>query len=286
MTRQHAVPTYALYGEASHEEGPGFAHIETIAARSSLHDWEIAPHRHTGFAQVLVVERGEVLATVAARTERLAAPSFVVVPPGEVHGFRFEPETCGHVLTLGADFAAANARHGTDPLARALAEGRLGRLDEADAGRVGWLAVQMLALHPGWHRRDNTLFHAFAEALVRLLLRGEGEADTAADPRVARLRALVERHFREHRPVDFYARELGMTRRTLSRLTAAQLGCTPTGLLHQRLAMEARRLLHYSNASAAQVAAELGFEDPSYFSRFHLRITGRRPREERTAFAP
>lgn len=286
MTRLPAVPTYALYGETGHDEGPGFAHIETIAARSSLHDWEIAPHRHAGFVQVLVVEQGEVRATVAARTERLAAPCFVLVPAGEVHGFRFEPETHGHVLTLGADFGAANARHAADPLARALAEGRLGALDRADAARVAWLAGQMLALRPGWDRRDNALFHTFAEAMVRLLLRGEGEAASAGDPRVARLRALVETHFREHRPVDFYARELGMTRRTLSRLTAAHLGCTPTELLHRRLATEARRLLHYSNASAAQVAAELGFEDPSYFSRFHLRVTGRRPREERTAFAP
>ncbi|MDE2562672.1 MAG: helix-turn-helix domain-containing protein [Sphingomonadales bacterium] len=286
MTRLRTVPTYALYGEADAAEGPGFAHIETIAARSALHDWEIAPHRHAGFVQVLVVERGEVRATVAAQAERLGAPCFVIVPSGEIHGFRFEPETRGHVLTLGADFAAANARLAADPLSRALTEGRLGRLQGEDAARVAWLAGQMLGLRPEWDRRDHMLVHTLSEALVRLLLRGDGEGVAAADVRVARLRALVERHFREHRPVDFYARELGMTRRTLSRLTAAHLGCTPTGLLHRRLATEARRLLHYSNASAAQVAAELGFDDPSYFSRFHLRVTGRRPREERAAFAP
>ena len=72
-----------------------------------------------------------------------------------------------------------------------------------------------------------------------------------------------------------------MTRRTLTRLTAARLGCTPMALVHRRLAAEARRLLRYTNATAAQVAVDLGFEDPSYFSRFYVRMTGRRPVEDR-----
>jgi AraC family transcriptional activator of pobA len=92
---------------------------------------------------------------------------------------------------------------------------------------------------------------------------------------------LVEAHYREHRDLDYYAEALGLTRRSLSRLTADRLGCSPITVLHRRLATEARRLLRYTGASAAQIAAELGFEDPSYFSRFYLRMTGRRPGEER-----
>lgn len=287
--RKTVIPSYALYGEHDGQEAPGFAHIETIAARSSLHDWEISLHRHAGFVQVLLVATGEVRAAVDGTVRALTAPCFVVVPAGAVHGFRFEPGTRGHVLTLGADFAAVNVRHQGDALAGLLSDGRTGRLDPRNAARVNLLAGEMLALHPEWTRGDGALFNALAEALARLLLRAgaadAGEGGTAGDPRIARLRALVERHFREHRPVAFYACELGMTRRTLSRLTAAQLGCTPSDMLHRRLAIEARRLLHYTNASAAQVAAELGFDDPSYFSRFHLRMTGRRPREERAAFA-
>lgn len=74
-----------------------------------------------------------------------------------------------------------------------------------------------------------------------------------------------------------------MTRRTLSRLTAVGLDCSPMEVVHRRLALEARRLLRYTNASAVQVAAELGFDDPSYFSRFYRRMTGVRPGEDRAA---
>jgi AraC family transcriptional activator of pobA len=54
-------------------------------------------------------------------------------------------------------------------------------------------------------------------------------------------------------------------------------------VVHRRLTLEAQRLLRYTNATAAQVSAELGFDDPSYFSRFYLRMTGRRPAEDRRA---
>jgi len=45
--------------------------------------------------------------------------------------------------------------------------------------------------------------------------------------------------------------------------------------------LEAHRLLRFTNATGTQVATELGFDDPSYFSRFYQRMTGRRPVEER-----
>jgi AraC family transcriptional activator of pobA len=141
----------------------------------------------------------------------------------------------------------------------------------------------MLVLQEDW-RTQGQLRRALAEALVRSLIPPEpataGDAP-GAHPCIARFRQLVEAHYREHRDLDFYADALGLTRRSLSRLTADRLGCTPITLLHRRLATEARRLLRYTGANAAQIAAELGFEDPSYFSRFYLRMTGRRPGEER-----
>jgi AraC family transcriptional activator of pobA len=79
----------------------------------------------------------------------------------------------------------------------------------------------------GWRRRcwncsangaRDPLFLALAEALVRTLSHADRdqEAGALADRRLHRFRHLVELHYREHRPLDFYAGALGMTRRTLS----------------------------------------------------------------------
>jgi AraC family transcriptional activator of pobA len=60
-------------------------------------------------------------------------------------------------------------------------------------------------------------------------------------------------------------------------LCRARLDCSPLDLINRRLTLEAQRLLRYTSASVEQVAQELGFGDPSYFSRFYLRMTGHRP---------
>ncbi|MBB3860616.1 AraC family transcriptional activator of pobA [Novosphingobium hassiacum] len=276
-----AIPSYALYGEGGARGLASFAHIETIAERSALHDWEIGVHRHDHFVQVLLVEEGHAEVTLDGVGEGLEGPGRVIVPAAAVHGFRFSEGTRGFVLTLSTDFST-RATGPADVLIRALARGGLASLSAAAATRAFWLARELLALQAQWQAHDP-LFLALAEALIRTLA-GESATDDAvarADKRLDRFRQLVELHYRQQRGLDFYADALGMTRRTLSRLTTAQLGCTPMAMIHGRVALEAHRLLRYTNATAAQVAGELGFDDPSYFSRFYQRITGRRPGEER-----
>ncbi len=276
-----AIPRYALYGEGQAPALGGFAHIETIAERSALHDWEIGIHRHDHFVQVLLVEEGHAAVTLEGEVSGLEGAGRVIVPAAAVHGFRFRQGTRGFVLTLSTDFST-RAAGPSDPLLEVLARGGLAQLSPETATRALWLAREMLGLQLEWQQQDP-LFLALAESLIRTLGRdeGRGAAPAGDDQRLTRFRQLIELHYRRHRDLDFYASGLGLTRRTLSRLTAARLGCSPMELIHRRLALEAQRLLRYTTATATQVAGELGFDDPSYFSRFYLRMTGRRPGDER-----
>jgi AraC family transcriptional activator of pobA len=275
-----SIPTYGLFGESHAPNPAGFAHIETIAERSSLHDWEIAPHRHERGIQVLIVSAGHAQVTVDGASFALEPPAFVVLPAGSVHGFRFSPATHGHVLTLSQDFAG-RARGGEDPLQRLLSEGGHAPLPQTTAERITFLAGEMLGLAQAWQAGD-LLFLALAEALLRSLCGLEmADAPQGEDRRLARLRHLIEVHLREHRPLSFYAQSLGCTERTLTRLCRARLGISPLDLLHRRIGLEAQRLLRYTNATVAQISQELGFADPSYFSRFYLRVMGHRPQIER-----
>ena len=276
---QTSIPSYALYGEAQGSLSAGFAHIETIAARSSLHDWEIRPHRHADFVQLLLVHSGQAWITFDGAEQALAGPLAVMVPAGVVHGFRFAADVVGHVVTLGADFTG-RAPAPADPLHRALSQGQAAPLPPEAARRAAWLAAEMLAAQADRSAGDPLLL-SLAETLARCVAQDAPASGPAPDTRLDRFRQLVEIHYRSHRDLAFYAAGLGTTPRTLSRLTAARLGCSPMDVVHRRLAREAHRLLRYTNATAAQVAGELGFEDPSYFSRFYLRLTGRRPAQDR-----
>lgn len=229
-----------------------------------------------------MVWKGQVEFRCDSLTRHLEAPCYMVVPMGSVHGFRFAPETAGHVLSLSSGFSARAANPG-DPLLRLLTYGANGVLADAELERVKWLCGELLALQADW-RTPEPLFLALAEALLRLLSVDSNSEipESLQEKRLSEFRRLIELHLREHRSVDWYARQLGTTGKTLTRACRQWLDCTPTSLIHSRLALEAQRLLCFTNASVVEAADDLGFSDSSYFSRFYRRMTGKRPMMDRT----
>ncbi len=89
---------------------------------------------------------------------------------------------------------------------------------------------------------------------------------------------------RRHRIAD-YAAELAVTPGHLSVLCSRYAGQPAKRVLHNELASRARRMLLYGGESTARIGTALGFEDPSYFSRFFRRETGETPTVFRSAQA-
>jgi AraC-like DNA-binding protein len=104
-----------------------------------------------------------------------------------------------------------------------------------------------------------------------------GAAERAPHRLVLRYREMVERDAPHRHHVAEYARELAVSAGHLSALCRRHLGRSAKEVIQDRLAAEARRVLLYSDESAARVGYALGFDDPSYFSRFFRRATGRSP---------
>ena len=98
---------------------------------------------------------------------------------------------------------------------------------------------------------------------------------------VIAFRTLVEQHFTDRLKVADYARMLGVTPRTLLRACRAMTGRTAVAIIHDRLIVEATRMLHHSSRSISDISYSLGFDDVSYFSRFIKVQTGQCPVEFR-----
>ena len=79
------IPTYALYGETQSEHRQDWLHWETIQARSRLHDYRIAPHRHEQFFQVLYLTAGRAEMVLDGDSHVLLPECVAVVPAGVVH---------------------------------------------------------------------------------------------------------------------------------------------------------------------------------------------------------
>lgn len=285
--RPAPLPAYALYGEPQQTGLPDLLHVETVAQRSRVHDWEIRPHRHEALFQILVIASGAVEARVDAATHLLQGPCAIAVPAMVVHGFRFAPTIDGMVITL--------------------AQQHLQALTAADAS---WAAVlsrpRVLASAPPQllqaaaalrdDHRSSGAWRASAldTGLRRLLLelaRAEpqpGAAEGAPSaPRalqhVQRFQALVESQYRRQPTLAALAGQLGITPTQLNRVCRQVLGHPALSVLHARLLLEAQRELGYTAMSVKQVAIGLGFGDAGYFTRFFRRLTGHTPTAWRAA---
>ena len=288
------IPTYGLYGEAQQATPDFWIHSETIASRSRLHNWEIKQHRHESFFQILQIRNGEGDALFGSETARLTPGTLVFVPPGFVHGFRFSRNLDGQVITMLADRVAArpagSGRMFAHPRVVHLAQNSDSAFLDATLDRMeGELAS-------GFSPRG-----ALLEACLDIVLTiattlaepGTAPQEATARDRIARLNALIGDHYRERRPAAFYADKLGVSITHLNRIARAGTNRSMNGLLTERLMREAQRNLVFSLLSVQEIAYELGFSDPAYFSRVFARATGETPgvfraRERRMAakFAP
>jgi len=87
---------------------------------------------------------------------------------------------------------------------------------------------------------------------------------------------LVETHFRSAHQVSFYADKLCKSAKTLSNSFSTS-DTTPLQIIHDRIILEIKRLLMYSELSLKEIAFELGFVDAANLSKFFKKRIGQSP---------
>lgn len=85
----------------------------------------------------------------------------------------------------------------------------------------------------------------------------------------------VEEHLTDQHEVHTIAQQLAMTPSRLYEVVKEFSGVSPKVWITNRLIQEAQRKLHYSASSVKELAYELGFNDPAYFSRLFKKRTGK-----------
>jgi AraC family transcriptional regulator, transcriptional activator of pobA len=85
----------------------------------------------------------------------------------------------------------------------------------------------------------------------------------------------VETRLTERHDVHALAENLSVTTSKLYDIVKEFSGVSPKEWITNRLIQEAKRKLQYSNISAKELAYELGFNDPGYFSRLFKKNTGK-----------
>ena len=280
------LPNYDLYGAEAKPAWLDSFSFEWIPERSAPNNWEIDAHTHDAMMQLLYVCSGSGEALIDGTKWAIEPPCLIVIPALTAHGFHFSSDIDGPVVTAPQrplEAVAGVARPELLPLLRTpsiipVAE----EARHADALMPLFLALEResRAYAPGQIAAGSALLLALFVQIARIDDNREVGATAERSRRTARIekfRAMVDRYFRDHLPVERYAAELGVSAGQLARLCRESLGMSPLDAINARLVHEAQRELVYSTLTVKQIAGVLGFEDEAYFGRFFKKHVAQTP---------
>lgn len=251
------------------------------------------PHRHD-FFHIVWVERGSGHHIIDEVRYEVRPGTLFFMAPGQVHDFVLSSDAEGYTINFSAEFFALQLQN----------KNVLAQIPIYDRDRP----VQALYTHGAQaddiRRSINAIRKEYEEEQFRaqdmirsflfvLLVKAsrlalpEGGVDTGSRTQLLfrRFKVLLEEHFVDVQDPAEYARLLRTTERALNDAARRCGGSTTAQLIRERIILEAKRLLAHSGAQVAQVGAQLGFEDPAYFSRCFKKHTGRTPIEFRQSIA-
>lgn len=262
-------------------------HCESIADRSRLHDWHIKPHKHNGLFQILYLQHGNALVHLDGQESTMQAGQILIVPQNYIHGFQFDFDALGYVLTLAQPLLIR--------LTKAMEGGMSGfsrpcfHVVEHDEGS-NYLCATFDAFVREYHNNlshRNLLIETLLATIVTLLSRQlkqtrvSGQRSTQDNPHFTKFCSLIEESYSHHFSLEHYANLIGITSAHLNLICRRIAEKSAMELLHERILLEAKRSIIYTSMTISEISYAIGFTSPAYFTRFFKRATGETPKNFR-----
>jgi AraC-like DNA-binding protein len=249
------------------------------------------PHRHS-FYQILYVNAGAGLHIIDEAAYVIQTPVFYFLSPGQVHFWQLSRALEGYGFLFSADFLLAELAP-TQALAKLEFFHDLGHSPYLALGadQSQWAEALCAAMEEEYTHREMDFRALLAAHLSILLGKIQRLYHHGADPRlevaawrVRQFRQLIAERVLHERSVKYYADTLGLSADYLNTQVKQLTGRTASYLIHEALALEAKRLLIHTPLSIQEISYRLHFEDPAYFGRFFRRQTQQSPGQFRQSF--
>jgi len=275
-----SVPVYALQSFPRHEPETRFymTRLEQLVAEFQGID---KPHSHT-FYLVMWIDQGSGTHTIDFKTYPVQPGQLYFLTPGQVHSWALSADIRGFNLFFEANFF--RSRYGNRPHQYPFYHSHQHqpllplRPDQPPFADLFAHAYQEYQDHqPNRPEVFLSYLHILLESASRLYSQQQPGAEGYLFDRIRAYEELLEAQFLHVREVSAYAGQLGLTPNHLNHICKKVLSKTASQLLHERVLIEAQRLLTHTSESVKAIGFRLGFEDPSYFVRFFKKYYGDTP---------
>lgn len=226
------------------------------------------PHKHD-FYQVMLVTRGTGTHQIDFVHHKVSPGKLYLMKPGQMHSWKLAKNVKGFLVefnrqSLNAfrDSARLIQSFEQFPDAEELKGNTLSELQTL----IGLMAQEFKGQK---EMQDLALQGYLNSFLIQLVRNFQHELKAPKTiSLIEKFKDLLEKHYRQEHAVEFYAKKLSTSPAALTMQLARSLGKPPRQLIQERILLEAKRFLAFSELSIAQIGYELGFDDANYFTRF------------------
>ncbi|MEM1340258.1 MAG: AraC family transcriptional regulator [Bacteroidota bacterium] len=97
--------------------------------------------------------------------------------------------------------------------------------------------------------------------------------------KIVKFKQLIIQKFDQNLIIHEIAKELGISSKKLNTLTKQYTGVTPASLIKEMKILEAKRMLASKSMSIKEIAYNLGFDQPTYFTKYFKKETTKTPKQ-------
>lgn len=246
------------------------------------------------YYSLIWVQSGKGLAQV--ETERYSYKENQLFSFSPYQPFMFQPQsaTSGVVIHFHPDFFCIHKHHTEvacdGVLFNNIYQSPFIQLCEQDVQSLNWIVEEMEKDIERNNLATNEAILSYLKLILincsRIKVKDEPEVASSVEDQsekyiVQRLKEFIESKYKTlHTPKD-YAALLNITPNALTKLVRSAHQKTPSALISERIIIEAKRELYLTDKSVEEIAMELGYEDPFYFSRFFKKQTEVSPSQYR-----
>ncbi|HEY4650807.1 MAG TPA: helix-turn-helix transcriptional regulator [Pontibacter sp.] len=287
------LPLYQIQDFNAQWQQERYFYLKPFSQHLQEHAFVQKPHRHN-FYILLFITHGSGTHTIDFKTYPVAPDMAFFMSPGQVHSWQLSPDTEGYILFFNPAYYLLDFpyhRLYNLPYFHSLLQQPFLQIPVAEHALLQGIIHHMQQELQQQQLYTDAIIRDYLDILLLRLARlylTSGPAKQLAAGVASQLEALqnlIEKHYKEHLPVRFYADKLHVSAKQLNEISKRATGKTTTELMQDRIILEAQRLLLHADLTVSQVAAELGYFDNGYFFRFFKKHVGQTPEQFRNAQA-